>query len=118
MNLYLLYSFIFRPFVDPLLSEEAVREALRSVDDPEVGMNIVDLGLVYRIAIGSRAVDVTMTMTTPACPMGGMIVDEARDAVQALLPAGAAAEIHLVWEPPWTCDMMSARAKETFGWSG
>jgi len=81
-------------------------------------MNIVDLGLVYCINIGSRGVDVTMTMTTPACPMGGMIVDEARDAVQALLPDGAAAEVRLVWEPPWTPDMMSARAKETFGWSG
>lgn len=104
--------------MDSSPSEQAVRDALRSVDDPEVGMNIVDLGLVYRIDIGSRGVDVTMTMTTPACPMGGMIVDEARDAVQALLPAGAAAQVRLVWEPPWTPDMMSAHAKETFGWSG
>lgn len=104
--------------MNSLPSEQAVRDALRAVDDPEVGMNIVDLGLVYRIDIGSRGVDVTMTMTTPACPMGGMIVDEARDAVRALLPAGAAAEVRLVWEPPWTPDMMSAHAMEAFGWSG
>lgn len=104
--------------MDSSPSEEIVREALRAVDDPEVGMNIVDLGLVYRIDLAPQGVEVTMTMTTPACPMGGMIVDEARDAVQALLPAGTAVEISLVWDPPWTPDMMSAHAKENFGWSG
>ena len=57
--------------VDPLLSEQTVREALRSVDDPEVGMNIVDLGLVYGVELTPQRVEVTMTMTTPACPMGG-----------------------------------------------
>lgn len=104
--------------MDPLPSEQAVRQALRAVDDPEVGMNVVDLGLVYRIDVGPHGVDVEMTMTTPACPMGGMIVDEAREAVQALLPDGAAAEVHLVWEPAWTPDMMSPGAKEAFGWDG
>lgn len=104
--------------MDPLLTEEAVRDALRSVDDPEVGMNIVDLGLVYHIDLVPPGVEVTMTMTTPACPMGGMILDEAREALRALLPEGAEADVHLVWEPPWTPDMMSARAKETFGWNG
>lgn len=104
--------------MDSLLSEQAVREALRSVDDPEIGMNIVDLGLVYRIDVGPHGVDVAMTMTTPACPMGAMIVDEAREAVQALLPVGAEAEVRLVWEPPWTPELMSARAREVFGWAG
>ena len=104
--------------MEPLLTEEAVRDALRAVDDPEVGMNIVDLGLVYHIDLVPPGIEVTMTMTTPACPMGGMILDEAREALRALLPEGAEADVRLVWEPPWTPDMMSARAKETFGWNG
>ena len=104
--------------MDRVPTEEAVRAALRSVDDPEVGMSIVELGLVYRIDVAPQAVHVTMTMTTPACPMGGLIVDQARDAVGALLPDGADVDIRLVWEPPWTPDMMSPSAKEAFGWDG
>ncbi|MGH8748514.1 MAG: metal-sulfur cluster assembly factor [Burkholderiales bacterium] len=104
--------------MERLPTEEAVREALRAVDDPEVGMSIVELGLVYRIDVAPQGVLVTMTMTTPACPMGGLIVDQARSAVGALLPTGADVDIRLVWEPPWTPDMMSASAKEAFGWDG
>jgi len=104
--------------MDRVPTEETVRAALRAVDDPEVGMSIVELGLVYRIDVAPQAVHVTMTMTTPACPMGGLIVDQARDAVGALLPDGAEVDIQLVWEPPWTPDMMSPGAKEAFGWDG
>ena len=100
-----------------LLTEEAVREALRSVDDPEVGMSIVDLGLVYRIDVAPERVHVEMIMTTPACPMGDLISNNARRAVGAVLPEGVDVDIELVWEPPWTPDLMSASAKQTFGWS-
>ena len=99
-----------------LPTEERVREALCSVDDPEVGMNIVDLGLVYRIDIGPELVRVELTMTTPACPMGDLITDNARRAVGAALPEGVAIEVALVWEPPWTPDRMSESARQTFGW--
>jgi metal-sulfur cluster biosynthetic enzyme len=99
-----------------LPTEEAVREALRSVDDPEVGISIVDLGLVYRIDVAPQRVHVEMTMTTPACPMGDLITDNARRAVGALLPQGVDVDIELVWEPPWTPDLMSESAKQTFGW--
>ncbi len=99
-------------------SEEAVRDALRSVDDPEVGMNIVDLGLVYRIDIGPERVRVELTMTTPACPLGDLITDNARRAVGALLPEGMGVDIELVWDPPWTPDKMSESARQTFGWPG
>ncbi|HKI65323.1 MAG TPA: metal-sulfur cluster assembly factor [Burkholderiales bacterium] len=101
-----------------LPAEEAVREALRQVEDPEVGMSIVELGLVYRIEVAPQRVHVLMTMTTPACPMGGLITDDARRAVGALLPEGVEVDIELVWEPPWTPDMMSESAKQTFGWGG
>jgi metal-sulfur cluster biosynthetic enzyme len=97
---------------------EVVRNALRSVDDPEVGMNIVDLGLIYRIDVAPQSVHVTMTMTTPACPMGGLIVDEVREAVGPLVPRGGDVEVELVWDPPWSPAMMSANAKQALGWEG
>jgi metal-sulfur cluster biosynthetic enzyme len=101
-----------------LPTEERVREALRTVDDPEVGMNIIDLGLVYRINITPEFVRVELTMTTPACPMGDLITENAHRAVRAALPEGVAVEVALVWEPPWTPDMMSESARQTFGWPG
>jgi metal-sulfur cluster biosynthetic enzyme len=101
-----------------LPTEARVREALCSVDDPEVGMNIVDLGLVYRIDIAPERVRVELTMTTPACPMGELITDNARRAVSAALPQNMAVDVVLVWEPPWTPDRMSESARKTFGWPG
>ena len=99
-----------------LPTEERVREALCTVDDPEVGMNIVDLGLVYRIDIAPELVRVELTMTTPACPMGDLITDNARRAVAAALPQNVAVDVVLVWDPPWTPDRMSESARQTFGW--
>ena len=97
-------------------TEDRVREALRTVDDPEVGINIVDLGLVYSIDVGAARIRVEMTMTTQACPMGDLITDNARRAVAALAPEGVDVAIELVWEPFWTPDRMSEFAKQTFGW--
>ena len=102
--------------IDAIPSEDEVREALRSVDDPEVGMSIVDLGLVYGIDVTPERVHVEMTMTTQACPMSDLITDNARRAVVALVPDGVRVDIELVWEPFWTPDMMSEAAKQTFGW--
>jgi metal-sulfur cluster biosynthetic enzyme len=97
--------------------DDAVREALRQVDDPEAGMNIVELGLVYGIEVGADAVLIDLTMTTAACPMADMIAEQARDAVAAIMPAGTRVEVRLVWDPPWTPDKMSGIAREHFGWS-
>jgi metal-sulfur cluster biosynthetic enzyme len=96
--------------------DDAVREALRQVEDPEAGMNIVDLGLVYLIEVAPTTVRVEMTMTTAACPMTDMIVDQARDAVATLVPEGIAVDVRLVWDPPWTPDKMTGVAREHFGW--
>jgi metal-sulfur cluster biosynthetic enzyme len=104
--------------IQPTLpDDDAVREALRQVEDPEAGMNIVDLGLVYLIEVAADAVRVEMTMTTAACPMADMIVDQARDAIGVIVPAGTAVDVRLVWDPPWTPDRMTGIAKEHFGWS-
>ena len=97
-------------------SEEEVRTALRRVIDPEVGLNIVDLGLIYGVNISDNKLHIDLTMTTPACPMGGLILDNARNALAALMPPGADIELNLVWEPPWTADRMSEHAREFFGW--
>ena len=96
--------------------DEVVREALRSVDDPEAGMNIVDLGLVYGVTVDDAGVQVDLTMTTAACPMTEMIVEQARAAIEGIAPAGTPVDIQLVWDPPWTPDKMSGIAREHFGW--
>lgn len=95
------------------LCEDAVREALRDVIDPELGYNIVDLGLLYGIAIEGGVIDVTMTMTTPGCPAQDYIV---RGVEQRLAeePGVTAAFVSVVWEPPWSLRCMSAAAKEHF----
>src|SRR3989304_66860 len=97
--------------------EERIREALRTVIDPEVGMNVVDLGLVYGIEAGGDAVRISMTMTTPACPMSSYITEQAQEAVRKLLPAIQAVTVDLGWDPPWHPGMMSDHAKQHFGWS-
>jgi metal-sulfur cluster biosynthetic enzyme len=99
------------------MTEPEVREALRSVEDPEAGMNIVDLGLVYTIVAEPGRVRVEMTMTSPACPVGPYLVDEAAAAIRTLAAEGTEISVDLVWEPPWTPERMSADARSRFGWS-
>jgi metal-sulfur cluster biosynthetic enzyme len=100
----------------PLPDDDAVREALRQVEDPEAGMNIVDLGLVYAVDVGDGRVRVEMTMTTAACPMADLITDQARRVIDAIVPAGTRVDVELVWDPPWTPDRMTGVAREHFGW--
>jgi metal-sulfur cluster biosynthetic enzyme len=95
---------------------ESIRTALRQVIDPEVGVNIVDLGLVYGIDVTPEGVRITMTMTSPACPMADMIIDDMDAALDALLPAGMRIDVQLVWDPPWHPGMMKADARRHFGW--
>ena len=103
--------------VDPLLAER-VRDALRTVVDPEAGMNIVELGLVYRLELVEGTAQIDLTLTSPTCPMGDMILDDARQAVTAVLPESVALDLRLVWEPPWGPERMSDKARQHFGWQG
>jgi metal-sulfur cluster biosynthetic enzyme len=98
------------------MNEDDVRRALSTVEDPEAGMSVLDLGLVYAIALEPGRVRVEMTMTSPACPAASYVVDEAAAAIRAAAPGGTEVEIALVWEPPWTPQRMSAEAKTRFGW--
>jgi metal-sulfur cluster biosynthetic enzyme len=97
--------------------DDAVLDALRGVDDPEAGMNIVDLGLVYTVEVSANAVRVDMTMTTAACPMADTIVDQAREAIAAIARPGTDIAVRLVWDPPWTPARMTGIAREHFGWT-
>lgn len=97
---------------------ETARAALRRVIDPEVGMNIVDLGLVYRIAAEGDALVVEMTMTSPACPLGDLILEDAEAALRPLLAEGMRLDLRLVWSPPWEPALMSESAKRHFDWRG
>jgi len=98
-------------------TEEEVLLNLRNVMDPEVGMNIVDLGLVYGVSITDNSLVVDLTMTTPTCPMSEMIQDDARQVLKALVPDDAEIILNLVWEPPWAPDLMSGYARRHFGWT-
>ena len=96
--------------------QDQVRDMLRKVVDPEVGINIVELGLIYRIESMPAHVLIEMTMTSPACPMGDLIEDDARQELAWGLPPGRQVELRLVWEPPWDPSMMSESARTHFGW--
>ena len=98
------------------MGEEEIRAALKTVEDPEAGMSVLDLGLVYAISAGPGKVRVEMTMTSPACPASDYIVDEAAAAIRAAAPEATDVEVVLVWDPPWTPERMSAEAQERFGW--
>lgn len=99
-----------------MITEEQVREALSHVVDPEINLNIVDLGFIYSVEIDGGRVDIDMTLTTQGCPMHQVLGLSARKAVEAL-PGVKEANIHLVWDPPWTPKMMSDSAKEKLGFS-
>lgn len=96
--------------------ESAIWDALRGVVDPEVGENLADLGLVYRVACLPGRAEIDLTMTSAACPMAGMIAEEAEQAVRDVCPQGTLVRVELVYEPPWTPDRMSEAARRRFGW--
>ncbi len=96
-------------------SPEDVREGLKNVYDPEIGINIVDLGLVYDTDVAeSGDVLVTMTLTSLGCPLGPVIVQEVQGALKDL-PGVGEVDVKLVWSPPWSPEAMSEEAKDELG---
>ena len=94
---------------------DEIEAQLRTVFDPEIPVNIFDLGLVYEIKIGDNgAVKITMTLTAPACPVAGDIVREVQEKVEALPPV-LDCHVQLTFDPPWTRDMMTEEAKLELG---
>ncbi len=98
-----------------MVNAETVRKALRQVKDPELGLNIIDIGLVYDVAVSDEGdVHVKMTLTSPGCPAGGEIMQDARLVIEDL-EGVRSANIELVWEPYWTPDKMDPRVKAFMG---
>ena len=96
-------------------SPETVKKALRAVKDPELGLNIIDIGLVYD-ALVTEAGDVTvkMTLTSPGCPAGAEIIQGVRDVASDLEGVGSV-DVELVWEPYWTPERMDPRVRAFLG---
>lgn len=99
-----------------LLTEERVRHALQQVIDPELGVNVVDLGLIYGIAIEGATVTVTMTLTTPGCPLHESLAEAVEEAIRLFVPGVEAVRVQLVWEPPWTPERISPDGRAALGW--
>lgn len=93
-----------------MANQEEILEVLKGVIDPEIGLNIVDLGLVYNVEINENEIIITMTLTTPGCPMHNSITAWAEKVVTQFEPE-AKVKINLVWEPRWTPALMTAEAK-------
>ncbi|MCK5482300.1 MAG: metal-sulfur cluster assembly factor [Gemmatimonadetes bacterium] len=93
---------------------EAVRQELRGVIDPELGISIVDLGLVYDIEVEDAHAKVTMTLTSPGCPAGGQILMSAQHAAEAV-EGVEKADVNLVWKPFWTPDRIDAATRAMLG---
>jgi metal-sulfur cluster biosynthetic enzyme len=100
-------------YADPV-TEDAVRLALRKVKDPELNLNIIDLGLVYGVRVDGTKVSVDMTLTSPACPAGPQIMNEAERVVKAI-PGVEEVAINLVWTPFWSPELIEPRVRAYMG---
>ena len=104
------FDFPFPYCGEPALGE-AIAGALARVVDPEMALGIVDLGLVYGVEARGRGVDVRITMTSAACPVTDLIVDDVVNEMHAALGDGFDVDVEVVWDPPWAPERMSARAR-------
>ena len=104
------------PYEGPEELLEVITAALETVVDPEVAMNIVDVGLVYGVTVADGRVDVLVTMTSAACPVTDIIIGDVEDALDRALPPDLKIHVELVWEPPWTPERMSSNAQRFMGW--
>jgi metal-sulfur cluster biosynthetic enzyme len=97
------------------MNEDQILNSLRSVMDPELGVNIVDLGLVYAVEIEGNEVKVSMTMTSQSCPLGSYLKDQVNEIISKDFPDSAGVGVEMVSDPPWNADMMSEDAKKLLG---
>lgn len=96
--------------------EQQAYEALRTVYDPELGINVVDLGLIYSVRARDGEVLVQMTLTTPGCPLHDSMSQAVEAAIWRAVPGVRSVEVELVWSPPWNPTMISEAGKAQLGW--
>lgn len=102
---------------DQLTTEEQrIYQALQSVIDPEIGENLIDLGLIYGISIDDNIARVTFTMTSYACPMSEMVIEDIHDTLRKTLADNIEIDLDLVWEPAWEPSMIEPEARKRLGW--
>ncbi len=95
-------------YLTAFITEGLIRDALRSVIDPELGVNIIDLGLVYGAAANEDGrITITMTLTTPGCPMHASFAEEIEETLWQAIPGLSGVDVNLVWEPRWNPSMIS-----------
>lgn len=104
------------PYEGPEALRQPIVDALTRVVDPEVAMTIVDVGLIYGVTVTDEKLHVLLTMTSAACPVIALIIEEVETELDRAVPPGLLIEVELVWEPPWSTDQMSERAKRFMGW--
>ncbi|MCH8143141.1 MAG: metal-sulfur cluster assembly factor [Gemmatimonadetes bacterium] len=97
-----------------MIDADAVRKALRQVKDPEIGINIIDLGLVYNVEVEDGEVHIKMTLTSPGCPVGPQIMGDADQAAR-MLDGVTGVEVELVWEPFWTPEKIDPKVRAFMG---
>lgn len=97
-------------------NKDEVWEVLYGVFDPEVGINIVDLGLVYGVDIIENDVKVTMTLTTPGCPLHDTITEAVDSSIHYFMPDIGNVEVDIVWDPRWSTDMITEAGRKALGW--
>lgn len=102
------------PEATPDITEDKVKIALRRVKDPELNLNILDLGLIYQIRVEGNDIGIDMSLTSPGCPSGPEIMSEAEQQLKALPGVGNVA-MNLVWSPPWTPDRIEPRVRAYLG---
>lgn len=104
------------PYAGPDTLRQLIADALRRVVDPEVAMSIVDVGLIYGVSVSDEKVHVLLTMTSAACPVTDLIVEEVETELDRALPPELLIQVELVWQPPWSPDRMSERSLRFMGW--
>jgi metal-sulfur cluster biosynthetic enzyme len=97
-----------------MVTEQAVKKALRQVKDPELNLDLVVLGLIYDIKIDGGRVEVTMSLTSPGCPVAGELLSQAREAVEGV-EGVESAEVELTFSPPWTADRIPPTIRAALG---
>ena len=97
-----------------MIDADVVRKALRQVKDPEIGLNIIDLGLVYDVEVEDGEVHIKMTLTSPGCPVGPQIMSDADQAAR-MLDGVTGVEVELVWEPFWTPERIDPKVRAFMG---